>query len=174
MKRRTPKTREARVAGCGKGVGGGLAFTEPFQVSRRVVRACNGGNFFRVEKMTSEELRDATTAEPLNANTGMVVAQKRKKKGEGHIRHLYTVGSQRTRYFHFPLMTDLAPDSFQHEAFCSLYMVITRARNLIRLVGAMFLKPPHTPIRCQGSHPHPLPAPRLLLYPSQFLPKWLP
>jgi hypothetical protein len=74
MKRWTPKTREARVVGVGRG----LAFAEPFQVSRRVV------NFSRVEKLTSEEPRDATTAEPLNANTRMVVAQKReKKKGRG-------------------------------------------------------------------------------------------
>ena len=103
----------------------------------------------------------------------MVVAQKRKKKkGEGHIRHLYTVaGSQRMRYFHFPLMPDLVPDRFQHEAFCSLYMAVTRARNLIRLVGATFRKRPHTLNPVPGfTHP-PAPSSQVHLIPFATFPE---
>jgi hypothetical protein len=73
----------------------------------------------------------------------MVVAQKRKKKKReapsAFVKYRESAESAEANS-DFPLMIDLdpIPDSFQHEAFCSLFKAITRVNSLIRSVGATF------------------------------------
>lgn len=67
----------------------------------------------------------------------MAVARRGKEKKAGG-QFAICIGSGGEFSTHRPDGIDLVPDSFQHEAFCSLYKATTRANLLIRPVGATF------------------------------------
>ena len=100
MKKCTPKTRRARVAGREKGVWVRLA-------SNRFKRAKGRGREVRgnFRHRVASRRRDAAQPNPLAQNTKMVVARRgRKKSGSSPLRHLYGATEANS---HLPL--DLVP-----------------------------------------------------------------
>ena len=145
--------RQARVARWREGVGR-LAFSEPFQASGRVVRACCERELFSVTKVDLWRKQETRSQPNPPAQTPRWRSHRERKEKSGSLlRHLYREPAESTEAnFHFPLMIDLVPDSFQHEAFCSLFMVIARVNLLIRSVGATFRTLGHRFAWYQGSH----------------------
>lgn len=126
MKKCTPKTRRARVAGREKGVWVRLA-------SNRFKRAKGRGREVRgnFRHQVASRRRDAAQPDPLAQNTKMVVARRGRKKAGARLFGICM--EQRRRIPVFPLIWSRVNRT---RGFCSLFMVMTRADSLIRSVGA--------------------------------------